>query len=110
MTDSPIACALEAGDFGRRLAAIAELNRTALRSSSRDDLTLELVYAKEALARVRDFVRREEECCAFLVFQIDEEGEAVRVTVRAPEDARIAAESLFEQFSAAAAPGGGCCA
>jgi hypothetical protein len=59
---------------------------------------------------VRDFVRREEECCAFLVFQIDEEGEAVRVTVRAPEDARIAAESLFEQFSAAAAPGGGCCA
>lgn len=98
MTDAPIACSLSAGAFKTRIAAIAELNRDALRSQERNDLTLVLSYAPEALARVHEMVRRERACCAFLDFQIVEETSAVVVCIVAPEEARVAAESLYEEF------------
>jgi hypothetical protein len=111
MSDAPIACTLSAGDFKQRLAAIAELNREALRGHQRGDLTLDLFYAPDAATRVRDMVRREEECCAFLQFDVAAGAEAVRVRITAPEEARVAAETLFEQFivGSADAPRCGCC-
>jgi hypothetical protein len=100
MKDEPIACTLSAGDFKARLTSIAELNRDALREHEQDDLTLVLCYDLAAAARVRDMVRREQECCAFLHFDVSEDTEAVRVCITAPERARVAAETLFEQFAA----------
>jgi hypothetical protein len=95
---APIACTLDAGDFKERLAWLADLNRRALIGSRRDDLRLELTYAPHALEDVRKLVRREQHCCAFLDFDLREGGDAVRLVVTAPEEAREAAELVFDPF------------
>jgi hypothetical protein len=95
----PIACTLAPGEYQRRLAWIAELARDGLRSSERRDLVLELHYALEAADRVREMVRRERTCCAFLTFDLQETPEEIQLVIRAPEDARGALDMLFGQFS-----------
>lgn len=109
--ESDVACTLSAERLEERLAAIADLNRTALRGHSRDDLALDLAYSPDAAARVREMVRRERECCAFLDFDVREDANSVRVRITAPEAARDAAASLFEEFISTAAkskPACGC--
>jgi hypothetical protein len=104
---APIACTLTRDDFDSRLAWIGELTRDALREHRRDDLVLQLTYAPEAAHRVREMVRREQACCAFLTFDLRAEPDAVQLTITAPEDARAAADALFEQFVATADAGDG---
>ena len=96
----PIACTLAPGAFKDRLASIAALNKDALRKYERRDLLLELSYALEARERVHEMVRNEQTCCAFLVFELREAGSEIRLTITAPEMAREAADTLFEQFVA----------
>ncbi len=95
----PIACTLSAGDYRDRITSIADLNRDALRGHHRDDLRLELVYEPAARERVREMVRREQECCAFLSFELHEDADRVRLAIIAPDDAREAAAALFEEFT-----------
>lgn len=103
MTDTaPIACTLDTQDFKRRIAWISELNGKALMSTVRNDLTLELNYRSEYRADVLKMVRGEQECCGFLSFQVSESGDNVRVAISASEDAREAAEMIFDQFLAKA--------
>lgn len=110
----PIACTLGAGDFKARVAWIADLNAQALRDSRRDDLTLHLVYAPGALARVRQMVEQEQACCAFLAFDLREDSGAVHLTITAPERTRETAEAVFAPFQpksgSAPTAGCGCCA
>ena len=82
------------------MAWIGELTRDALRSYERRDLMLDLRYAPEAADRVREMARKEQECCAFLIFAVHEDVDEIRVTITAPEEARKAADELFEQFVA----------
>jgi hypothetical protein len=96
--EPPIACTLQGGSYQERLVWIAELTRNGLRSHSRTDLVLDLRYAAEVAARVREMVRKEEECCAFLAFELAEADGEVRLTITAPEKAREVADGLFEQF------------
>ena len=99
MTDQqPIACTLTTGDLRDRLAWIATLNRDALRGHDRADLTLQLRYAPQAVHRVRDLMCQEQVCCAFLSFELHEQPDEVRLTIKAPEEARAMANSLFEPF------------
>ena len=111
MSAPPIACTLSAGAFKERMSAIGELNRDALRGHERNDLTLVLTYGPDAAGRVREMVRAEQECCAFLHFEVSESLDAVRVEITAPEEARVAAETLLEEFVTAAqqASACGCC-
>ncbi len=95
---APIACTLAGNDYRQRLAWIADLNKVALRSHQRDGLVLTLFYDGEAEARVRDLMAREQICCAFLGFDLGLEDDLVRLTVVAPEDARLAADTIFDQF------------
>ncbi len=104
---APIACTLSIGDYRQRLAEIAVLARDALRSHERDGLVLRLKYAATAVDRVKEMVDREQECCAFMNFKLQEEGEEILVTISAPEEARVAAETLFEHFVPAEAGAGG---
>ncbi|MDT7533089.1 hypothetical protein OVY48_06520 [Sphingobium sp. SA2] len=97
--DTPIACTLDAGNLKERLDWIADLNARTLRSSKHDDLTLVLDYAPGAIDDVRRMVAGEQACCAFLAFDLAELDGLVRLTVTAPEDAREAAEALFEPFA-----------
>lgn len=105
---APIACALGSGDFQRRLAWIAELNRDALRSRKRDGFKLELSYAPDALDRVREMIAREEECCAFLTFELHPEGDTLRLVIAAPEGARDALDTVFQPFEAPESASAGC--
>jgi hypothetical protein len=101
MTESqPIACSLAGRDFRERLAWIAALTRDALRSYDRENLVLNLQYAPEAASCVREMVRKEQACCSFLTFEMQEHPDEVRLTIRAPEDARASADALFEPFVA----------
>jgi hypothetical protein len=108
----PIACSLEAGEIQPRLAWIAALNARALRSLRRDDLAIHLTYAREAADEVRELIAKEQACCAFLSFDLQEDAQGLVLTLTAPEAAREAAELLFEPFAAkplAAASSCGCC-
>lgn len=96
---APIACTLDTASFKERLGWIADLNRRALKASHRDDLKLTLSYDPSAIDEVRRMVAGEQTCCAFLGFDVVERGNAVIVTIKAPEGAREAAETLFEPFS-----------
>ena len=97
-SETPVACTLSAGAYKDRLAQIAALARDALRSYESNALTLTLRYDAAVAERVRQMVRREQECCAFLRFVVREEAEEIVVTVSGTEEARIAAETMFEQF------------
>lgn len=99
MDDKVIACTLDAGNLKERLAWIASLNARSLRSSRRNGLTLTLDYAPSALDDVRTMVAGEQSCCSFLDFDIAEHPDVVRVSIVAPEEAREAAEALFEPFA-----------
>jgi hypothetical protein len=106
-----IACTLAPGKLKDRLAWIAALNKDALRKCERRGLVLKLNYAPEARERVHEMVRNEQACCAFLAFELHEAGNEIRLTVTAPERAREAADTLFEQFVAnAPAPSSCACA
>jgi hypothetical protein len=96
----PIGCTLAPGDYYARLAWIAELTRDALLAFERRGFVLELRYALEAAGRVREMVRKEQACCAFLTFDLQETPREIRLTIRAPEDARGAIALLFGQFLA----------
>jgi len=96
---APIACTLDAGNLNERLEWIADLNARALRRSRRDDLRLALDYEPGAIEEVRRMVAGEQDCCAFLAFDIAALDDVVRLTIVAPEAARDAAEALFEPFA-----------
>jgi hypothetical protein len=95
---APIACTLQPGDYRERLAWIAGLARDGLLGVRRDDLRLELRYALEVADRVREMVRKEQTCCAFLDFELAESDTGVQLTITAPERARDVADAMFEQF------------
>jgi hypothetical protein len=99
MTEAPpIACTLNPSEYKDRLAWIGSLTRDTLRGHERRDLVLDLRYAPEAAARVREMVRNEQACCSFLSFDLREASDEIRLTITAPEAAREAADVLFEQF------------
>ncbi|SDJ27572.1 hypothetical protein SAMN05216338_104475 [Bradyrhizobium sp. Rc2d] len=96
----PIACTLTPGEAKNRSAWIAALNRDALLSHRREDLMIQLTYAAEARSRVREMVRNEQTCCAFLKFDLSESAHEIRLTITAPAEAREAADTLFALFVA----------
>jgi hypothetical protein len=96
--DVPIVCALGAGEYADRTGWITALNRTTLRSHRRDGLALQLVYGPEAAPKVHDLVAREQACCAFLAFRVEEAPDTVRLTVVAPAGTREALDAIFAPF------------
>jgi hypothetical protein len=99
-----IACTLSGEAQQDRRAWIAALVRDALRGSERDDLTLRLRFAPEAIQRIQDMVRKEQACCSFLTFEMEERPQELWLIIRAPEAARAAADALFAQFTASVSP------
>ncbi len=81
--------------------------QTALCEHHREDLRLELIYKPDAVENMREMVRREQRCCAFLSFSIHENQDVVRVVIRVPPEARELARMVFESFlgKAAIVPG-----
>jgi len=99
----PFACTLPARDYATRLSSIAALNRSFLRGHHRGEHTLELTYAPEAAAQVRELVEHERVCCAVLEFTIVESTDEVVLQIEAPAEVRAGGALLFAAFLAAAA-------
>ncbi|ODQ85122.1 hypothetical protein [Mycolicibacterium holsaticum] len=97
MEPSP-ACNLPAADYRKRLAWIDELNSSALRDCRRSARQIELRYDVSAVDLVREFVRRERECCPFLGFAVREDRDAVIVRIEAPENLSPSADELFAPY------------
>lgn len=95
---TPISCTLSGKNLQERLLAIAELMRDSLQRFERRGLILDLTFVGTAAERVREMVRKEQDCCAFLKFDLREGQTDVRLTITVPEKAREAADILFEQF------------
>lgn len=104
----PIACSLDAGAYRERLAWIADLTRSTLRSVRRDGARLILTYDPQADEGVRDMVRREQKCCTFLRFELNQGDDALMLAITAPEEARDALEALFEPFLTNSCASGRC--
>ena len=111
MSAAPIACMLSGNDFKERLKWMADLSRKALIGSERDDLRLSLTYMTGALKQVRQMVDQEQACCPFLSFEVAERPDGVVIVITAPEEARTAADTVFEPFMQIEArmPGCACC-
>jgi len=99
-TAMSIACTLDAGAYAERVAWIAALNRDALRACRRDGLTVELRYDPGAVDRVRELVRRERQCCAFLAFDVEATADATVLRITAPAESRDATDALLAPFVA----------
>lgn len=97
--EAPIACTLDAGDFKARTSQIEALASRHLLRVSRQPLSIELTYAAEALPELRELVRKEEECCAFLDFDLTEIPDGLRLKITAPEAVGDAADTLFSHFA-----------
>lgn len=97
MEPSP-ACNLSAADYRERLAWIDELNSTALRDYRRGSRQIELSYAPSAMDVVREFVRRERECCPLLDFSLRESRDTVTLLIAVSADLSRAADDLFAPY------------
>jgi hypothetical protein len=97
--EEPIACTLGAADFKERVAGIRALARRSLRQASRSPLSLRLTYEPNALEEVRDLMRKEQTCCAFLTFDLKNNATGVLLTITAPKSAAEAADALFDHFA-----------
>jgi hypothetical protein len=95
----PIACTLTADDFAQRADWIRALASNHLLSVTRSPLTLQLTYAPAAARQIKELVRKEQACCAFLTFDIQQSEKEIRLTVTAPDEAREAADLLFAHFA-----------
>lgn len=95
---APIACTLGTGAYRERLAWIAELNRSALQSVRREGARLILTYDPQASAGVRTMIRREQKCCAFLRFELQEDETTLTLVITAPEETKDSLDTLFDPF------------
>jgi hypothetical protein len=60
---------------------------------------LTLTYAPEAAEDVRALMVKEQECCPFLTFHLNQAATSVELAIAAPPSARDAADALFDHFT-----------
>lgn len=94
----PIACSLSAEALADRIGLISELNRSFLRAHRLGRGALRLVYDVAAAEDVRMLVEREQECCGFLRFAIEESNDGIELCIEAPVQAEIEVDPLFAPF------------
>jgi hypothetical protein len=96
MTETPIACTLDADERPGRVAAWSEiLARVRARTATADGARrLELDETVD-LAQLVSLVAAEQQCCAFLSFSITVDRRGRALEVRAPADAESIVDALF---------------
>jgi MerR family transcriptional regulator, copper efflux regulator len=88
----PIACSLDGEGMAQRGGEFAAL---AAVSASRTARGITVVFAPGTEVAVRDFVRRESECCPFLEFAVAVAEDGVRLDIDGPDDARPIIEAFL---------------
>jgi hypothetical protein len=95
--DQPIACSLPAADFQLRKQDAAQIAREALRS--REPLAggtrLTFAASGDTERNLRELIAAEADCCSFLRFELDRDGETLLLDVTGPDDAQPIIAELF---------------
>ena len=97
MRELPIACTLTPAALADRGEWLRRLGAASLLDGRRIDGGLELRFAGAAEDEVREWVRAERECCAFLSFDVERTGDDLRLEVAGP----AGSEPVFDGLLAA---------
>lgn len=99
-SEEPFACALDAGDLGQRLAAIAAAGSESLidRSTDGDRQLLRFRSAATSRRRLEAIIAAEAECCPFLDLSLSECGGELLLSIDAPGAARELSAGLAAAF------------
>ena len=98
--DAPIACTLTAAEVPERMAQIAALGADALTSAQLTGAHAVLRFQNGAATRERlaDIVAAEATCCAFLAMRLDDEDDAVVLTIDGPPETEPVLGDLVAAF------------
>jgi hypothetical protein len=99
-THVPIACLLNATEYPRRLAEMADVGRAALLEVVYDRLRAELRFAagEGIRERIDAIVAAESDCCAFLTMRVEDAPDLVALTIEAPDEAGPILAELVDAF------------
>jgi hypothetical protein len=95
MKELPIACTLTPAAMADRGEWLRRLGAKSLLSGERHENGLELRFDGAAEAEVREWVRAEGECCAFLSFDLEASEREVRLVVGGPQGAEPVLDGLL---------------
>ena len=98
MRELPLACSLDASGLAERQERWRAIGERALRDRSRAGDAARLTFAGSAGVEeeLRELVRLEAECCAFLDMSLVADGDEVVLTIAGPPDAAPIVESFLE--------------
>ena len=98
MRDLPLACSLNASDLGARQERWRAIGERALRDRAREGDGVRLTFAGSpgVAEELRELVRLEGECCAFLDMSLATEGGDAVLTIAGPPDAAPIVEGFLE--------------
>ena len=91
----PIACTLTPSATAERVEWLRRLGSASLLAGERHDGSLHLCFDPAAETDVRAWVRAEEECCAFLSFEFDEDGRELHLAVAGPKGSEPVLDGLL---------------
>jgi hypothetical protein len=94
----PIACALSGPDLAARGAEIRAVGQDSLLDAEAQDARAVLRFRPDSRERVAAIVAKEAECCAFLTMRLDDEPEALRLTIEAPPGGEPVMHELVAAF------------
>jgi hypothetical protein len=98
-TDTPIACSLSADALPKRLAEMRAIGKDSFLSVSPEG-TLRFRADQATRERLDAIIAAESQCCAFLRFELTEDGGELVLSVTAPEGAEPLAWDLVNSFAA----------
>ena len=96
----PLACTLTGADMAARGAEIQAVGREGLLGAQAEEARAVLRFRPESRDRVAAIVAKEAECCAFLSMRLDDDSDAVRLTIEAPPGGEPVMHDLVAAFSA----------
>lgn len=96
--DKPIVCTLSPTAMAPRLAQVRDLTQRHLRAHRFEGTTLQLTYDVAAVDELRRIVSLEQECCAFLDFEIRAHADFVELHIAGPDQDGGDTQWLFSQF------------
>lgn len=91
----PIACTLTPGAMADRVEWLRRLGAASLLAGERRDAMLELRFDAAAEHEVREWISTEQECCAFLSFDVDTSGRELRLAVSGPPGSEPVLDGLL---------------
>jgi hypothetical protein len=103
MKELPIACTLTPAAMGDRVAWLRRLGRESLLEGKRTDSGLDLRFHAEAEGEVREWVRAEQACCAFLGFDLGPADDELRLRVTGPPGSEPVLDGLLAALTATTA-------